>query len=1525
MEEIGTSIASKIVEKPVALIGRQLSYLIYYDSNIESLKDVLKNLDDKKNDVQRSVDAAKRNGATIKNQVQSWLENVSKIFREVEELEKNVNKQRRCLYGLCPSLKSRYSLSRKAKKIAERVLDLKLDKGLSNNVANLAPLQQLWSIISSEGFKGFESRKDVMNDVLSALRNEKTRIIGICGMGGVGKTTMVREIIKRLEGMSLFDDVVMATVSATINMRTIQTTIAQSLGMKFVDEIESIIAQRLHERIKQSKRILIILDDVWSELKFQDVGIPFGVGLTTNQVHEGCKILLTSRNEEVCKVMGCKDDIFRVQALNKEEAWKLFRATAGESFDNDPEWLRIAEMIADECKGLPIAIVTVGKALLSSNGKHEWLTALHELKNSVPENIPGMEHNVYSCIKLSYDKLESDEVKSCFLFCCLFPEDYDVPIEYLVRYGSGRATFRNTNTVEDVRNKVHSFVGQLKRRYLLLDSLEEECIKMHDIVRDVAISIASKDPHRFMVRSFDAKGGGGGRPGVQKVTNQEHCSAISLIDFKLDENIIDGLECPKLELLQLKNSSSSSEYSNYFKRMKELKVLAFLEVNMSSYLALEKSLLLGEPKYLHTLCLEDCILGDISHVIGGLESLEILSFARSKISKLPIEIGHLQRLRMLDATDCKRLEEIPHGVLSNLRRLEELYMAESFLNWGPATGSKDETSLASLDEVMSLSDHLNVLAIKIPDVQMLRNDEFLLKSQPIRFHVSINISWSYEEESFENQMPGYLFENSLMLRGDVKEYLEIGAVRYFLKQSEDLSLHHTYNLKYVIEELDGQGGFQHLKVLSIDYDNDIEYLLNGTDWTHRGQPAFPILKSVTLENIYKLKVVCRGKLPDKHSFMNLRSIHIDHCCELKYVFSLSVAQNLVQLQSLNVEHCDEVEQIISKERMEANNASHMITFPRLTVLKLYNLPKLLGFYTENQWDSTYEIIKPNDESVNKMKETRNDNQVSGSTSSKSKVVQVGASCNALFPSNCISWLPNLEELVMVYLIREQQSEDSLTSEQGSKENNEPVVNVVFDLEGHDSAFSQLQTFKVQYLNEEHLWKNVQPGFQGFQNVRSLTIEGCDCLKYLCPYEIYKLLVNLQEVEISSCDNMETIVLEAASTEDNIHEEGKETGGSGTRTLFPKLLNSLCLKILPSLERFCPDAYSFAWSSSTRTMYVRNCPKLKTLSFAPVSKKLPAAVVENLSDDHVRDREESGSGCASSTGSGSGFGCAPLVCLQSRPSTRNFTQILSRPVNREVTPANLQTSSARDNNLEDLHVKHCDLLEVIFLVQETPSTQAFDKLRKLKLYRLAMLSHIWEKGLQVSSGFGNLRFLDVRRCDNLRYLFSPHIAKLLTCLETIEVSDCNAMEKIVGEAEGEGESIKDELTFPHVNSIELEDLPKLESFCSQAYTLKWSLALEKVRAVLLIRVCAYSIQRRYGHDTSRNFKDPASVERLGLFGDSDGNQKRGRRRKKEENPPAIAAAPSAVEPIAVEPIAVAISDSSGSEGFLRSSRFFSYSL
>lgn len=79
-------------------------------------------------------------------------------------------------------------------------------------------------------------------------------------------------------------------------------------------------------------------------------------------------------------------------------------------------------------RGLPLALVTVGRALQDKE-IGEWKMALQHLRKSIPMNIDEEELDLFSCIKLSYDYLKSEEVKLSLLFCGLFPEDYDIKIE----------------------------------------------------------------------------------------------------------------------------------------------------------------------------------------------------------------------------------------------------------------------------------------------------------------------------------------------------------------------------------------------------------------------------------------------------------------------------------------------------------------------------------------------------------------------------------------------------------------------------------------------------------------------------------------------------------------------------------------------------------------------------------------------------------------------------------------------------------------------------------------------------------------------------------------------------------------------------------------------------------------------------------------------------------------------------------------------------------------------------------------
>uniref|UniRef100_A0A2N9I1S7 NB-ARC domain-containing protein n=1 Tax=Fagus sylvatica TaxID=28930 RepID=A0A2N9I1S7_FAGSY len=513
-----------------------------------------------------------------------------------------------------------------------------------------------------------------MKEVLEALRDDNINMISICGMGGIGKTTMAKEVAKRAKDDELFDEVVMAVVSQNQDLRKIQGQIADLLHLKLEGETELGRANELYSRLMRSKSVLVILDDVWEALNLEDIGIPYG------GQHKRCKILLTSRSEEACNQM--RSQIFPIKVLSEEEAWNLFREMAGDCVDTlglHP----IAKEVAKECGALPVAIVTVARAL-ENKTKDEWIAALEQLKKSIPKNIPGLHSKVYSSIEFSYSYLKSDEAKSCFLLCCLFPEDFDIPIEYLVRYGVGRRLFAKIDNVAEARSRVHAMVNDLKRSFLLLDSKNKECVKMHDVVRDVAISIAEE--HGFLVRCDDKM-----EEWPEKDTYEIYV-AISLFSREMKKHP-NGLECSKLEHLQLSCCKDTQQMlpANMFQGMKELKVLSMRGMSFPS---LPQSIQVLQN--LRTLHLEYCGLEDVS-AIGALGKLEMLSFLGSEIKELPREIGNLGHLKLLDLSECSTLQRIPYGLLSSLSRLEEFYMSRSRCEIGNLRATLRELTQALLN------------------------------------------------------------------------------------------------------------------------------------------------------------------------------------------------------------------------------------------------------------------------------------------------------------------------------------------------------------------------------------------------------------------------------------------------------------------------------------------------------------------------------------------------------------------------------------------------------------------------------------------------------------------------------------------------------------------------------------------------------------------------------------------------------------------------------------------------------------
>ncbi|XP_024047580.1 disease resistance protein At4g27190 [Citrus clementina] len=908
-------IAEKIVDVLFNATVRQFGYLCKYKRNIEALRTEAKKLTDRRNDLQAEIDAATRNGEAIKDEVQRWIAEVDEIIPKAEKfLEDEVKVNKKCLGGLCVDLKSRYKLSREAEEKTLAISGLMADGNFGKDVSRPAPPPAI--ISSSEGFYAFNSRESAMKDIMEAMKNENVSIIGICGMGGVGKTTLVKEIQKQAKEMKMFDDVAMAVVSQTPTITKIQDDIAGWLGVKKLpDNDESARASFLWERIKEKQRVLVILDDLWGRIKLSEVGIPYG------KDHRGCNILLTSRSRAVCNQMNA-NKIVEVGTLTNEESWSLFREVAGPEVDN-LEINPTAREVADGCGGLPIAILTIGTAL-KDRDKHVWKDAAEQLKSSAPTNIEGMEEFVVSRVELSYNYLKSEEAKSIFRLCSCFPEDYDIPIEVLARYGWGLRCLQNVDSVEKARGRARSAVSTLIFSYLLIDGEEEGCVKMHDVVRYVAQQIASKN--KFMIKA-----------GVElkdwpSINTFEDLTGISLMFNDIHE-VHEGLECPKLQALFLQENYHLVIPDPFFQGMKDLKVLDLEGIRMVS-----PPSSLSFLSNLGTLSLHDCRgLGDLS-LIGELSRLEILDLSESDVSEIPVSFGRLGHLRLLDLTDCEHLELIPRGVLSSLRKLEELYMSDSFCHW-QFESEEDARSNAKFIELGALS-RLTSLHIDIPKGKIMPSD--MSFQNLTSFSITIG---GLEEDPLSDLIELFLekFKKRCSRAMGLSQDMRISALPSWIKnlllRSEILALEQVNGLENTVSDL-ANDGFNELMFLAIFGCNEMKSLLNSLERTQR----------VTLQKLEWLSIcenqnfveICHGQLP-AGCLSNVKRLGVDDCGSMLKILPSHLVQSFQNLQRLRVESCELLVSVFEIERV--NIAKEEIElFSSLEKLTLIDLPRMTDIW-----------------------------------------------------------------------------------------------------------------------------------------------------------------------------------------------------------------------------------------------------------------------------------------------------------------------------------------------------------------------------------------------------------------------------------------------------------------------------------------------------------------------------------------------------------------------------------------------------
>ncbi|KAL5786664.1 hypothetical protein ACOSQ2_009056 [Xanthoceras sorbifolium] len=308
MADIAISVAAKVAEYLVGPITRPFSYLWNYKSNLENLKNEVKKLEGTRDSVQHSVEDARRNGEEIEKHVQSWLDSVNNIIDKASKLisvnniideaskviEDDDHQQantRRCKGFACPNLVNRYQRSKKAAKL-KVVVGLEHEAGKFQKVSyRTIPEQTCLQPI--KGHQDFESRNSILKDINEALSISDINVVGIYGMGGVGKTMLAKQVAIRAKRDMLFDKIVLVEVSKQLDIKNIQGAIADNLGLQFKEETVPGRANRLYDRLKNEEKILLILDNIWESIDFEKVGIPF------ENDRNGLKLLVTTRNRDV--------------------------------------------------------------------------------------------------------------------------------------------------------------------------------------------------------------------------------------------------------------------------------------------------------------------------------------------------------------------------------------------------------------------------------------------------------------------------------------------------------------------------------------------------------------------------------------------------------------------------------------------------------------------------------------------------------------------------------------------------------------------------------------------------------------------------------------------------------------------------------------------------------------------------------------------------------------------------------------------------------------------------------------------------------------------------------------------------------------------------------------------------------------------------------------------------------------------------------------------------------------------------
>ncbi|CAF2095183.1 unnamed protein product [Brassica napus] len=330
------------------------------------------------------------------------------------------------------------------------------------------------------------------------VENDNIQVVSISGMGGIGKTTLARQVFHHDIVRSHFDGFAWICVSQDFKQKDIWQKLLQDLRPhdKGIEHMNENTLQAELFLLLETSRYLIVMDDVWKNEDWDIIKHVFP------QERRAWKMILTSRNEGVGLHADPTCFPFRPKIFTPEESWKLCESIAFPrreitEYDVDEELEAMGKKMVMYCGGLPLAVKVLGGLLANKYMVEDWKRINENIQTQIVRLDDNNQDSVYRVLSMSYEDLPM-QLKHCFLYLAHFPEDYKIQVGKLCNLWEAEGTITSSCDGATTRKIGEEYIDELVRRNMVMAVKQDlsctwEYCQMHDMMREVCLYKAKEE------------------------------------------------------------------------------------------------------------------------------------------------------------------------------------------------------------------------------------------------------------------------------------------------------------------------------------------------------------------------------------------------------------------------------------------------------------------------------------------------------------------------------------------------------------------------------------------------------------------------------------------------------------------------------------------------------------------------------------------------------------------------------------------------------------------------------------------------------------------------------------------------------------------------------------------------------------------------------------------------------------------------------------------------------------------------